>query len=105
MGITPVGIAPLRCAPTGYIAEIGVTMPWRHRLRLLRRGAWYALAAMLVPGAFAVAQGALVVGVVVSQTGAHADLAAGLSKKKQAALGRPAHRRARGRPVATPGRL
>ena len=23
-------------------------MPWRHRLRLLRRGAWYALAAMLV---------------------------------------------------------
>ncbi|QNU14429.1 TIGR02099 family protein [Thermomonas sp. XSG] len=25
-----------------------MTMPWRHRLRLLRRGAWYALAAMLV---------------------------------------------------------
>ena len=23
-------------------------MPWRHRLRLLRRGAWYALAALLV---------------------------------------------------------
>jgi len=25
-----------------------MTMPWRHRLRLLRRGAWYALAALLV---------------------------------------------------------
>ena len=25
-----------------------MTMPWRHRLRLLRRGAWYTLAALLV---------------------------------------------------------
>ncbi|MFT4178931.1 MAG: YhdP family protein [Thermomonas sp.] len=25
-----------------------MTMPWRHRLRLLRRGAWYALAAVLL---------------------------------------------------------
>ena len=25
-----------------------MSMPWRHRLRLLRRGAWYALAALLV---------------------------------------------------------